>query len=74
MRAPKPSLSFRVRYEGRVQTFDRRPRKEREAERVKTPFHYIVAHTLSKFRLKTEAPPPAVGAAPPPTSAVARGK
>jgi hypothetical protein len=56
MRASKPSLRFRIRYEGRVQTFDRRPRKEREAERVKTPFHYIVGHTLSKFRLNAIAP------------------
>jgi hypothetical protein len=71
MRAPKPSLRFRIRYEGRVQTFDRRPRKEIQAEEVKTPFHYTVGHTLSKFRLRIEEPvlaPPAL------TSPAARGK
>ena len=70
MRAPKPSLSFRVRYEGRVQTFDRRPRKEREAERVKIPIHYIVGHTLSKFRARVESP----GAPLIATSAAAPGR
>ena len=74
----RPSLSFRVRYEGKVKVFDRRSQKELEAEEAKTAIHYIVAHTLSPFRKKTPTPPP-----PKPMkkrgkksaiSAVARGK
>jgi hypothetical protein len=54
----RPSLSFRVRYEGRAQTFDRRPLKEAETDNVKRPIHYMVARTLSLFRGRWEVPPP----------------
>jgi hypothetical protein len=65
MSRTRPSLRFRIRYEGRVQIFDRRPLRETEAERGKSPIHYIVARTLSRFRL---------GRPPPPTSPEARDK
>jgi hypothetical protein len=64
----RPSLSFRVRYEGKVQTFDRRPLKEKEAEQARTSIRYMVAHSLSPFRkklAKLEAPTPEIPAANP---------
>ena len=46
----RSSLSFRVRYEGRVQTFDRRPLKEAQADEARSSIRYMVARTLSPFR------------------------
>ena len=50
----RTSLSFRVRYEGRVQTFDRRPLKEAQAEEAKGLIRFMVARTLSPFRPRWE--------------------
>ena len=58
----RSSLSFRVRYEGRVRDTDRRP----VAKTKPASLHYIVARTLSPFRakwqLKTDEPVPAAKA------------
>ena len=48
MNQRRSSLSFRVRYEGRVQTIDRRP----PPEPYRASIRYIVARTLSPFRAK----------------------
>ena len=50
----RPSLSFRVRYEGRVHVFDRRSVDEKEAEEARISIRYMVAHSLSPFRKKVE--------------------
>jgi hypothetical protein len=42
------SLKFRVRYEGLVQTFDRRAVKDIEADSLDSPIHRIVAQMLSR--------------------------
>ena len=44
-------LKFRVRYEGRVQTFDRRATKGADLEKLPDPLWYTVGQVLrSKFR------------------------
>jgi hypothetical protein len=45
------SLKCRVRYEGRVRTFDRRPTKGADLEKLPDPLRYTVGRVLrSKFR------------------------
>jgi len=45
------SLKSRVRYEGRVRTFDRRPTKGADLEKLPNPLWYTVGQVLrSKFR------------------------
>jgi hypothetical protein len=59
------SLKSRVRYEGRVQTFDRRATKGADLEKIPNPLWYTVGQVLrSKFRKpiladKTTKPLPA---------------
>lgn len=44
-------LKSRVRYEGRVRTFDRRATRDAELEKLPNPLWYTVGHVLrSKFR------------------------
>lgn len=57
MSRTRSTLSFRIRYEGRVQTFDRRPLKETLADESRSSIRYIVARTLSPFRAKWEISP-----------------
>jgi hypothetical protein len=45
------SLKSRVRYEGRVRTFDRRPNKGADLEKIPNPIWFTVGQVLrSKFR------------------------
>jgi hypothetical protein len=45
------SLKSRVRYEGRVRTFDRRATKGADLEKIPDPLWYVVGQVLrSKFR------------------------
>jgi len=45
------SLKSRVRYEGRVRTFDRRPTKGADLEKIPNPIWFTVGQVLrSKFR------------------------
>jgi hypothetical protein len=45
------SLKSRVRYEGRVRTFDRRPTRGADLEKIPDPLWYTVSQVLrSKFR------------------------
>jgi hypothetical protein len=53
-------LKYRVRYEGLVQTFDRRPLKEIESDPVDSPIRRMVAITLSRFRIGQGKKPPEV--------------
>ncbi len=49
------SLKFRVRYEGLVQTFDRRALKDIEADSLDSPIHRIVAQMLSRRKKMARA-------------------
>ena len=54
------SLKSRVRYEGRVRTFDRRATKGADLEKLPDPLWYTVGQVLrSKFRKPTLAVGPA---------------
>ena len=45
------SLKSRVRYEGRVQTFDRRPTQGADLEKIPNPLWYTISQVLrSNFR------------------------
>ncbi len=45
------SLKSRIRYDGRVQTFDRRPTRGADLEKLPNPIWYTVGQVLrSKFR------------------------
>ena len=51
MKRPTISLKSRVRYEGKVQIFDRRPTQGADVEKIPNPIWYTIGQVLrSKFR------------------------
>jgi hypothetical protein len=71
------SLKSRVRYEGRVRTFDRRATQGADLEKLPNPLWHTVGQVLRKFR-KVATPKRSSKAVPPwkvgPTSAPGPGK